>query len=92
MADPREREVIVDSLERARRELHDLVATAGPADVRRRSNGTRWTNDQLLFHMVFGFMIVRRLLPLVHVDGRLPDGVSRAFASILSATTPDSTR
>ena len=63
MADPREREAIVDSLERARRELHDLVAAAGPADVRRRSNGTRWTNDQLLFHMVFGFMIVRRLLP-----------------------------
>ena len=88
MADPRERQAIVDSLERARRELHDLVAAAGPADVRRRSNGTRWTNNQLLFHMVFGFMIVRRLLPLVHVMGRLPDGVSRAFASILSATTP----
>lgn len=88
MAAATEHHAIVESLERARRELHDLVAAAGPTQVRRRSNGTRWTNGQLLFHMVFGFMIVRRLLPLVRLMGRLPDAVSRVFASILGSTTP----
>ena len=88
MADSTEHRMIVESLERARGELHALLAAAGPADLRRRSDGTRWTNNQLLFHMVFGFMIVRSLLPLVHVMGRLPDGVSKVFASVLNSTTP----
>ena len=35
--------------------------------------GTRWTSEQLLFHMVFGYMIVQRLLILVKVFSRLPD-------------------
>ena len=41
------------------------------------------TNRQLLFHMVFGYVIVRTLLPLVHVLGRL--GYSRQFAALLNA-------
>ena len=48
---------------------------------------TRWTNEQVLFHMVFGYMIVQRLLILVKVFGCLPDQVSRAFAGLLSAAT-----
>ena len=35
------------------------------------TGGTRWTNEQLLFHMVFGYMIVQRLLILVRVFSRL---------------------
>ena len=57
------------------------------ADLRRRSAGTRWTNQQLLFHMVFGYLVVLRLLPLVRLFGRLPDRASRRFAAILNATT-----
>jgi hypothetical protein len=51
--------------------------------LRRRSNGTRWTNRQLLFHMVFGYLVVRTLLPLVHALARL--GHSRGFAAALNA-------
>jgi hypothetical protein len=68
---------------RAGEEFHQLVSTASPKDLRRRSNGTRWTNRQLLFHMVFGYIIVRTLLPLVHLLGRL--GWSRRFAGTLNA-------
>jgi hypothetical protein len=57
-------------MRRAREEFHQLVSTASPKDLRRRSNGTRWTNRQLLLHMVFGYIIVRTLLPLVHTLGR----------------------
>jgi hypothetical protein len=65
--------------------LHALLADATPGDLRRRSNGTRWTNAQLLFHMVLGYLVVRTLLPLVRVMGRLPAPVGRAFAALLNS-------
>ena len=51
------------------------------------THGTRWTNEQLLYHMVFGYMVVQRLVVLVKVFGRLPDQVSRGFARALNAAT-----
>jgi hypothetical protein len=75
-------------MDRARGEFHELLASATPADLHRRSDGTRWTNDQLLFHMLFGYLLVRvALLVLVRGFSRLPDGVSRAFAAVLDAGT-----
>jgi len=80
---------IAADLERARIEFHRLLAAAGPDDWRKPTLGTRWTNEQLLFHMVFGYMVVQRLLVLVRLFSRLPDPVSRLFANILdSATKP----
>jgi len=77
-----------DEMEQARREFADLVAGASVQDLRRRSNGTRWSNRQLLFHMVFGYLVVLRLLPLVRFFGRLPDRYGRRFAAVLDALTP----
>jgi hypothetical protein len=37
--------------------------------------------------MVFGYMVVQRLLLLVRVLGRFPDGVSRIYARPLDAAT-----
>jgi DinB superfamily len=80
---------IAAELERARVELHRLVDRLDAADFDRQSSGTRWTNEQLLFHMVFGFMVVSRLLPLVRLLGRLPAPVSRSYAMLLdAAATP----
>ena len=70
-------------MERARRTFHAMVAHASAEDLRRRSNGTRWTNRQLLWHMVFGYLIVRTLMHLVRILGRL--GWSRRFAGTLNA-------
>ena len=39
-------------LRRAQAEFHALAHTASADDLARRSSGTRWTNRQLLFHMV----------------------------------------
>jgi hypothetical protein len=84
-----DREEIATELERARAEFHELLARAVESDFDAPSNGTRWNNEQLLFHMVFGFMVVARLLPLVRVLGRLPAPVSRSYAWLLdAATTP----
>jgi hypothetical protein len=84
---PADRQSIHDELERVRADLRLLVAHATAADLRRRTNGTRWTNGQMLWHMAFGYLIVRRLLPLVHLFGRLPDPFSRTFAAVLNAGT-----
>jgi hypothetical protein len=75
---------ISDEMKRAQAEVRELINKATPQELRRRSDGTRWTNRQLLFHMVFGYLIVRTLLPLVHVLGRL--GLSRGFAATLNAS------
>ena len=84
-----DRAEIAAELERTRLDLHALVEHAEPADFDRRSDGTRWTNEQLLFHMVFGFMIASRLLLIVRVFSRMPPRVSRAYASLLNtAATP----
>ena len=72
-------------LERARADMHHLVARATSVDRRRRTNGTRWTNGQMLWHMAFGYLLVRRLLPLVRLFGRLPEPFSRTFAAGLNA-------
>jgi hypothetical protein len=78
---------IVAEMREAAADFRLLVDTATSAELRRGSNGTKWTNEQLVFHMIFGYLVVRRLLPLVRILGRLPDGVSRAFASVLNAAT-----
>jgi hypothetical protein len=86
---PVDRAAITAEMEAAGARLHALLAAAGPADLRRASDGTRWTNEQLLFHMVLGYLVVRTLLPLVHLMGRLPAPVGRGWAALLdSATRP----
>jgi hypothetical protein len=72
-------------MDQARADFHRLASGATPTDLRRRSDGTRWTNRQLLFHMMFGYLVVRALLVLVRVFGVLPDGASKIFARILDA-------
>jgi DinB superfamily len=83
-----DRAALVADLERARADFHHLLAVATDDDWGKPTLGTRWTNEQLLFHMVFGYMIVQRLLPLVRVFGHLPPSFSRGFARMLNAATP----
>ncbi len=55
-----------------RQDFRRLISRASAADLRRRTDGTKWTNQQLLFHMLFGYLIVCALLPLARLFGRLP--------------------
>ncbi|NUU31875.1 DinB family protein [Arthrobacter sp. C9C5] len=73
-----------------RRAIDDFAARLGsatPAELRRKTAATRWTNEELLFHMVFGYMVVRALLPLVRVVSRLPGPAGTTFAAALNAAT-----
>jgi hypothetical protein len=78
---------IVAEIGEAAADFRVLVDNAASAELRRGSDGTKWTNEQLLFHMLFGYLVVRRLLLLVRILGRLPERVSRVFASVLNAGT-----
>jgi len=80
-------QAVHDELEAARAAFHRLVEGATQADLCRASAGTRWTNDQLLFHMLFGYLIARALLVLARLFARLPAGASRGFARLPDAAT-----
>src|SRR3954470_4117255 len=88
--DPIDRAKITADLERARVEFHRLLAQGERENAwTKPARVTRWTNEQLLFHMVFGYMVVLRLLVLVRLFGRLPDPISHLYARALdAATTP----
>jgi hypothetical protein len=74
-------------LERARLEFRNLVQRSAPEDLARASNGTRWSNRELLFHMVFGYLITRNLRYLVKIISRSPRPVQRGFAAVLNRAT-----
>jgi hypothetical protein len=78
---------VVADLERVMADFHDLLDSATPAELGAATNGTKWTNEQLLFHMLFGFLLVRALVVLVKGFARLPRAASRAFAAALNAAT-----
>ena len=45
-------------MEQARQTFHRLLDSATVAELSRPSNGTKWTNGQLLFHMLFGLSLI----------------------------------
>jgi hypothetical protein len=82
-----DREAIYEELRRAGVTFRHLVEDASPADLARSSDGTRWTNQQLLFHMLFGYLLMRAVIVLAGVFARLPASASRVFARLLDAVT-----
>jgi len=81
------REEVISGYKRACSTLARKLAQASDEELRRRSTGTRWTNEELLFHMVFGYMIVLALLPLVRTFGHLPPPLGKGFARLLNSCT-----
>ena len=82
-----DRESIRSDYRRDRRSFQGLLAAASAEDLRGHTDGTRWTNEELLFHMLFGYHVVRVLLPLVRLFAVLPPQANRWFAALLDAST-----
>jgi hypothetical protein len=82
-----DRQAVHHDYERARETFRALLDGTPEAQLRRRSNGTRWNNRQLLFHMLLGFLIMRALLALARIVARLPGWVGRGWARLLDAGT-----
>jgi DinB family protein len=83
-----DRAALASALKHVRADFHQVLDLVGEDEWDKPTVGTRWTNEELLFHMVFGYMLVQRLLRLVRLFGRLPDWVSRRYATVLNAATP----
>ncbi len=62
--------------EAVRADFSRLIADLSEDDLRRPSAGTRLTNRQLLFHMIFSYLVTASLLPLVRLLIWLPRPVS----------------
>ena len=82
-----DKEQICAELDRVRDDYRELLDTATVAELRKPTEGTKWNNEQLLFHMLVGYLLVRNLRLLVWGFSRLPDGASRRFAALLNAGT-----
>ena len=80
-------EQICAEMDRVRNDYRELLNTATVAELRNPTNGTKWNNEQLLFHMLFGYLLVRNLRVLVRGFSRLPHSASRRFAAMLNAGT-----
>jgi hypothetical protein len=75
-------------LEGARREFHSMVATISERGWTQPSHNPGWTNGQVLFHVLLGFLLVPPLARLLVIFGHLPQIVGRAFAGVLNLSTP----
>ncbi|MGA5191614.1 DinB family protein [Streptomyces griseoincarnatus] len=82
-----DRQAVRDDYARARQTFHALSDTASQGGLDRPSNGTRWSNRQLLWHMLFGYILTRVLLVLARAFSWLPRRLSQGFAWLLDAGT-----
>jgi hypothetical protein len=74
-------------LDRVRDDYRCVLDSATVAELRQPTRGTKWINEQLLFHMLFGYLLARNLRLIVWGFSRLPDGASKRFAAVLNAGT-----
>ncbi len=82
-----DRTEIHQELARVRADFAGLLAQPDPEALRRRTDGTRWSNREMLFHLLFGYLVTRALLWLVRLFSRLPRWFGRGFAATLNAGT-----
>jgi hypothetical protein len=75
---------IADELARVRDTFRGLVDGMTPEALSRRTNGTRWTNRQMLFHMLFGYLLIWPLIWLAKALSLLPRGASRPLAAVFN--------
>jgi hypothetical protein len=65
-----------------------ILKAALPEELDLPTDGTAWTNRQLLFHMLLGQRVTRMVIVVMAAFSRLPPGASRAWAAGMSAVTP----
>lgn len=65
-----------------------ILEAARPEELDLPTSGTRWTNRQLLFHMLLGQLVTRMVIVIMGVFSRLPPGASRVWARGMAVATP----
>lgn len=83
-----ERARLRSDLDAVRDEFHAMVASISEREWNEPSQNPGWTNGQIVFHILLGFILVLPLARLLVFFGRLPALCSRIFARILDLSTP----
>lgn len=74
--------------EAVRTEFHTMVASISEREWTQPSRNTGWTNGEIVFHILLGFILVVPLARLLVFFDHLPDLCSRIFAQALNISTP----
>jgi hypothetical protein len=82
-----DRQQIHDELRQRRERFHALLDASTADELLQPSNGTRWNNEELLFHMLFGYIVVAVLIRIIKILGLLPRPATKPFALLLNAST-----
>ncbi len=80
-------DVVRDDLAWVAADFASLLRSAQADELDAPSVGTRWTNRQLLFHMLLGQRITRMVLVVMGGFSRLPPGASRGWSRVMAAFT-----
>jgi len=75
-------------LEAARSEFRLMADSTSGQTWTEPSHNPGWTNGQVLFHVLLGFILVLPLANILVLFGHLPSLCSRIFAGILNFSTP----
>ena len=82
------RERLRRDLNDARDRFHAALDTVPDGEWHAPSANPGWTNAQILFHVLLGFLLVPLLLRILSAMTWMPSLVDRGFAGLLNATTP----
>ena len=74
-------------LEATRRAFHALVDSLSDEHLTQPSLNSGWTNGEVLFHILLGFVLLEPLGPMARFFGRLPRFVFKPFAWVMDALT-----
>lgn len=82
-----DRQEIRDELHERGEAFHAILDSSSPGELLRPSNGTRWNNEELLFHMLLGYMVVVVVIRIVEAFGLLPRSATKRVALVLNGLT-----
>jgi hypothetical protein len=82
-----DRQQIHDELRQRRATFHAILDSSPAGELLQPSNGTRWNNEELLFHMLFGYIVVVALIRIIKVLGLLPRPATKPVAFLLKASS-----
>lgn len=82
------RERVRAELAVAHSRFHEVLDSISEEDWKARSGNPAWTNGQLVYHVLFAFLLVPTLFWMIKFWSRLPRSYSRRFARVLDLTTP----
>ena len=84
-AQPWDWQAVHDELDRVQADFRRLLGQATPSGLARRTNGTKWTNEQLLFHATRPFDLINYLGPCIaiHIYGH--DWMAAKLDRVLAA-------